>query len=241
MTIRIILTLAVNYNWPIKWLDVSNAFLHGSLTEQVFMEQPQGFVDTRHLDYVCRLHIAIYGLKQAPRAWYNRLPSCLLDIGFITSLVDTSLFTYHYGDIKIFMLIYVDDIIVTGTHLEFNNSLISRLQLEFPLKDIGPLSFFLGIQATRTEHGLHFCQAKYIVDLLTRFHMIRAKAAKSPCPSGSKHSRYNGESLLDPSEYCHVVGSLQYCTLTRPEISFAVNQLCQHLHSPTSTHWTYAK
>ena len=96
--------------------------------------------------------------------------------------MDTSLFIYHYGDIKIFVLIYVDDIIVTGTHLEFINSLISRLQLEFPLKDIGPLSFFLGIQATRTEHGLHFCQAKYIADLLTRFHMIRAKAAKSPCP-----------------------------------------------------------
>ena len=71
--------------------------------------------------------------------------------------------------------------------------------------------------------------------------MIGVKAAKSPCPSGSKLSRYDGESLLDPTEYCHVVGSLQYCTLSRLEISFAVNQLCQHLHSPTPTHWTYAK
>ena len=151
--IRIILTLAVNYNWPIKQLDVSNAFLHGSLIEQVFMEQPKGFVDTRYPNYVCQLHKAIYGLKQASRAWYNRLSSCLLDLGFITSLMDNSLFIYHYGDIKIFMLIYVDDTIVTGTHLEFINSLISRLQLEFPLKHLGPPSFFLGIQATRTEHG----------------------------------------------------------------------------------------
>ena len=85
-------------------MDVSNAFLHGSLIEQVFMEQPQGFVDTRHLDYVCRLHKAIYGLKQAPRAWYNRLSSCHLDLGFITSLMDTSLFIYHHGDIKFLCL-----------------------------------------------------------------------------------------------------------------------------------------
>ena len=154
----------------------------------MFMEQPQGFVDTRHLDYVCQLHKAIYGLKQAPRAWYNRLSSYLLDLGFIISLVDSSLFIYHSGDIKIFMLIYVDDIIVTGTHLEFINSIISRLQLEFPLKDLGPISFFLGIQATRIEHGLHLCQAKYIANLLARVHMIGVKAAKSPFPSGSKLS-----------------------------------------------------
>ena len=139
------------------------------------------------------------------------------------------------------MLIYVDDIIVTGTHLEFINSIISRLQLEFPLKDLGPISFFLGIQATRIEHGLHLCQAKYIANLLARVHMIGVKAAKSPFPSGSKLSRYDGVSLLDPTEYRHVVGYLQYCTLTRPEISFTLNQLCQHLHSPTSTHWTNAK
>ena len=139
------------------------------------------------------------------------------------------------------MLIYVDGIIVTGTHLEFINSLISRLQLEFPLKDLGPLSFFLGIQATRTEHDLHLCQVKYIADLLTRVHIIGAKAAKSPCSSSSKLSRYDGESLLDPTEYHHLFVFLQCCTVTRPEISFAVNQLCQHLHSPTSTHWTYAK
>ena len=115
------------------------------------------------------------------------------------------------------------------------------MQLEFPLKDLGPHSFFLGIQATRTEHGLHICQAKYIAVLLTQVHMIGAKSAKSPSPFGSKLSRYDGESLLDPIEYHHVIVSLQYCTLTRPETSFVVNQLCQHLHSPTSTHWTYAK
>jgi hypothetical protein len=240
-TIRIILSLAVHFEWSIRQLDVSNAFLHGSLVEEVYMEQPQGFCAKGKSDLVCRLHKAIYGLKQAPRAWFTRLSTFLLDIGFTASLVDTSLFIYLSGNVKLYMLIYVDDIILTGTHASVISSLITRMQQEFPLKDLGPLNFFLGIQVTRTHSGLHLCQAKYITDLLARTHMDGAKPAKSPCSSGSKLSKYDGEPLEDPSVYRHIVGSLQYCTLTRPEISFSVNQLCQHLHSPTSVHLTAAK
>jgi hypothetical protein len=128
-TIRILLTLAVHYNWPIKQLDVSNAFLHGSLLEEVYMEQPQGFCDTAHPDFVCKLHKSIYGLKQAPRAWYQCLSSALLDLGFQASVVDSSLFIFIQKHVKIFMLVYVDDIIVTGTNLMVIQSLISTLQL----------------------------------------------------------------------------------------------------------------
>lgn len=240
-TIRIILALAVNLDWQIRQLDVSNAFLHGALVEEVYMEQPQSFVNPTHPDFVCKLHKAIYGLKQAPRAWYTRLSTILLELGFTTSLVDTSLFTYISGSIQIYMLIYVDDIILTGTHPALIQSLISRMQHEFPLKDLGPLSYFLGIQATRTSDGLHLCQHNYISDLLTRTHMADAKPAKFPCPSGSKLSRFDGELLLDPFDYRHVVGALQYCTLTRPELAFFVNQLCQHLYAPTSVHLVAAK
>jgi len=240
-TIRIILALAVHFDWPIRQLDVSNAFLHGFLVEEVFMEQPPGFIDKQHPDFVCKLHKAIYGLKQAPRAWFHRLSVFLLELGFIASLVDTSLFLYHCGAIKLFVLIYVDDIIVTGTHSNVISALIYHLQQEFPLKDLGCLSYFLGIQVTRTSQGLHLSQSKYIADLLSRVHMDGAKPAKSPCGSGAKLSQFDGEQLSDPSLYRHVVGALQYCTLTRPEIGFSVNQLCQHLRSPTSTHRAFAK
>lgn len=104
-TIRISLALVVHYDWQIKQLDISNVFLYGSLVEEVFMEQPQGFLDKEHLEFVCRLNKALYGLKQEPRAWFHRLSYCLLDFGLMASLVNSSLFIYHNGKIKIFMLI----------------------------------------------------------------------------------------------------------------------------------------
>jgi hypothetical protein len=136
-TIRVILALAVQFNWSINQLDVSNAFFHGVLLEEVYMEQPHGFIDTRFPDYVCRLHKSLYGLKQAPRAWYTRLYSILLEFGFYSSPVDNSLFMFHKDDIHIFILIYVDDILVTGTHHSHIFSLITRLQQVFKMKDLG--------------------------------------------------------------------------------------------------------
>ena len=96
-TIRVILSLVVQFDWTIRQLDISNAFLHGHLLEDVYMEQPRGFIDNQHLDFVCKLHKALYGLKQAPRAWFNRLSSFLLDIGFIASLLDFLLIHITFG------------------------------------------------------------------------------------------------------------------------------------------------
>jgi hypothetical protein len=239
--IRVILALAVYFNWMIKQLDISNAFLHSALFEKVYMEQPKGFVDKNHPHSVCKLQKAIYGLKQALRAWFNRLSSYLLDIGFTASLVDNSLFILISGSIQIFMLIYVDDIIIIGTHAVMIHNLIQLMKKEFPVKDLGSLSFFLGIQVTRDYASLHLCQSKYITNILSRTQMSGAKLAKSPYPSGSKLSRLDGEALLDPYEYRSVMGALQYCTLTRPDIAFSVNQLCQHMHNPTAVHWFVVK
>jgi hypothetical protein len=166
---------------------------------------------------------------------------CGLDIGFTASLLDSSLFTLHLKSTHIFMLVYVDDIIITGTDAKLIQSIIAQLQQEFPLKDLGLLHFFLGIQVSHTDQGLHLCQAKYISDLLHRTNMQDAKPAKSPSPSGLKLSKYDGDPLPNPTEYRQVVGALQYCTLTRPEISFSVNQLCQHMHAPSTTHWSAVK
>ena len=207
-TIRILLSLAVQFDWTIKQLDVSNAFLHGSLIENVFIEQPKGFVDSSKPDFVCKLHKALYGLKQAPRAWFHRLSSYLLELGFTTSLVDSSLFILHHGLISIFILVYVDDIIITGPNANLIQSLITKLQVEFPLKDLGPLHYFLGIEVSRTTDGLHLSQAKYILDLFQCMNMQGAKPAKSPCSTGSQLSQYDGEPLLDPTVYRHVVGFL---------------------------------
>lgn len=240
-TIRVLLALAVHFNWPILPLDVSNAFLHGNLIEEVYMEQPYGFVNPTLPDHVCRLHKALYDLNQAPRAWFTRLKQALLHLGFEESLVDASLFTYHHCDIHLYILVYVDDILITGTNVSSMFAFIHLLQKDFPLKDLGELSYFLGLYAQRDKNGLHLSQSKYIVDILHRANMLGAKPCFTPTAFGVKLSKLDGDPLPNGSEYRHLIGSFQYCTLTRPDIAFAVNQLCQFMHSPTSTHWTAAK
>lgn len=116
VTIRLILSLAVSRGWSLRQLDVNNAFLQGTLRDDVYMTQPPGFVDSDHPHYVCKLRKALYGLKQAPRAWYNELRQFLLSSGFSNSLADTSLFTRIACDSMVFILVYVDDIVITGSN-----------------------------------------------------------------------------------------------------------------------------
>jgi hypothetical protein len=113
--------------------------------------------------------------------------------------------------------------------------------MTLPLRILGPLRYFLGIQTTRDSGGLHLRQSKYVLDLLNRTHMTESKPYRAPCTAGSKMSKYDGDLLSDPAKYRHIVGVLQYATLTRPDIAYSVNQLCQHMHAPTSTHLTVAK
>jgi len=240
-TVRIVLALALTFDWPLIQLDVSNAFLHGVLTETVFMEQPPGFVHPSFPDYVCKLSKSLYGLKQAPRAWFHRLSEALLERGFVGSKVDSSLFLLHTSSVHIFFLVYVDDIIVIGNNISAINGLISSLQAEFKLKDLGSLSYFLGVHVHRDRQHLHLSQSKYIFDLLHRVNMEGAKPYPAPCTSGKRLTTSDGDPLPDPSFYHHIVGALQYCTLTRPNISFSVNQLCQFLHCPSSAHLSAAK
>jgi hypothetical protein len=213
-TIRAILAIAVHFQWPTRQLDVSNAFLHGNLQEEVFMEQPPGFVDSQFPNHVCRLNKSIYGLKQAPRAWFTKLANTLLGLGFIESKVDYSLFLLHKSHLHLFILIYVDDIIVTGNSIAAINQLIECLNKSFAMKDLGPLHYFLGIHVQPWSGGLHLSQTKYVFDLLERMHMAGAKPAKTPLPAGSQLSQHDGDPLPNPAEYRHLVGALQYCTFS---------------------------
>jgi hypothetical protein len=232
-TIRLILALAVQFHWQIKQLDVSNAFLHGVLAEEVYMEQPQGFVHPAFPNHVCKLHKSIYGLKQAPRAWFTRLSHALLNLGFNGSQIDHSPFIYHFGSVHIFLLVYVDDIILTGNHEVTMNMLIAKLKTYFAMKELGPLGYFLGIQATRDTSGLHLRQTKYVLDLLNRTQMAESKPYRAPCIAGSKMSKYDGELLPDPTEYRHIMGALQYVTLLDlilPIQSTNFANICMPLH-----------
>ena len=157
-TIRLVLSLAISNGWCLRQLDVNNAFLQGTLTEDVFMVQPQGFMDTNHPNHVCRLRKAIYGLKQAPRAWYNEFKRFFLNYGFLNSTTYTSLFILRSNDVTIYLLGYVDDIINTGNVPSIVQHFITLLSRHFSLKDMGPLTYFLGVEVLPHHIGLILSQ-----------------------------------------------------------------------------------
>uniref|UniRef100_A0A803P8J1 Integrase catalytic domain-containing protein n=1 Tax=Cannabis sativa TaxID=3483 RepID=A0A803P8J1_CANSA len=143
ITIRVVLTIAVTRGWSIRKLDVNNAFLNGELQEEIYMQQPPGFVSKEHPDYVCKLNKAIYGLKQAPRAWFEKLSTVLINMGFHSSQADHSLFIKVTTTYCIYILVYVDDILIMGNNANVVNSTISGLNETFALKDLGLVCQFM--------------------------------------------------------------------------------------------------
>jgi histone deacetylase 1/2 len=191
------------------------------------MRQPPGFEDPNAPHHICKLDKALYGLKQAPRAWYSRLSSKLHDLGFIPSKADTSLFLYQKSGITMFVLIYVDDIIVTSSSPRAIPALLQDLNKDFAIKDLGDLHFFLGMEVNKIQGGLLVTQAKYASDILERIGMIKCKPTPTPLSSTEKLSLDEGDPLgpEDSSQYRSVVGALQYLALTRPDLSFSVNKV----------------
>jgi hypothetical protein len=159
---------------------VKNVFLHDTLSETVFCCQPTGFTDPAHPDLVCRLRKSLYGLKQAPQAWYSRFATYLTTLEFIEAKSDTSLFIFHRGSDTIYLLLYVDDIILTSSSMELLRCTISALQREFTMKDLGPLHHFLGITVERCPDGLFLHQHTYTLDILKRAVMVECKPCTTP-------------------------------------------------------------
>uniref|UniRef100_A0A5B6Z4V3 Reverse transcriptase Ty1/copia-type domain-containing protein n=1 Tax=Davidia involucrata TaxID=16924 RepID=A0A5B6Z4V3_DAVIN len=239
-TIRIMLSLALHYQWPIQQLDVANAFLHGFLHEDVFMEQPQGFQDPAYPSHVCKLRKALYGLKQAPRAWYDLFSQFLISNHFSNSVADSSLFILNEAGHTVILLVYVDDILITGSSPSLIAALIQKMATAFAIKDLGPLSYFLGIEVTRTSSGLFLSQTKYTTELLHRAGMADCKPYASPT-SSKQPTTLVDPFFEDPTLYRSLVGGLQYLTVSRPDLSFAVNSACQHMHAPHQSHFTAVK
>lgn len=194
------------------------------------MSQPPGFVH-ENSSLVCKLHKAIYGLKQTPRAWFAKLSHTLVSLGFYSAKSDCSLFIRKISSHTIVILVYIDDIIITSDSQVAIDSLIHSLYQSFPLKDLGSLNFFLGIQVQKSRRGgIHLSQTKYILELLQRANMVSAKPISTPMVTGLKLTAEGGEPFDDPFLYRSIVGGLQYVTLTRPEVSYAVNKVCQYMH-----------
>lgn len=148
-----------------------------------------------------KLRKAIYGLKQAPRAWYSELKSFLLRSGFQNSVSDTSLFILCHDRHFVYVLVYVDDILVTGTSAVLIQQVIESLAAKFSIKYLGQLGYFLGIETIRTPQGLHIMQRKYVTDLLQRTNMLHSKPVATPLAASPKLTLNSGSPSSDPSEY----------------------------------------
>ena len=179
-TVRVLLSVDVNKGWPLYQMDVKNAFLHGDLENEVYMKLPPGHPQSSEPGMVCKLYKSIYGLKQSPRAWYAKLSSVLEGAGFQRSNADSSMFIRTGVAGKLVVLIYVDDLIITGDNVDEIANLKISLQQKFSIKDLGVLKYFLGIEMASSNKGLFLNQRKYILDLLQESNMKDAKPVQTP-------------------------------------------------------------
>jgi hypothetical protein len=209
-TVRTILSLALSRNWAIHQLDVKNAFLHGTVTETVYCSQHTGFIDAANPDLVCRLNRSLYALKQTPRAWYNHFATYLDSIGFVEAKSGTSLFISQRGEDIVYLLLYVDDIVLTASNADILQRTIVALQREFAMKDLGPLHHFLGITAERRPQGLFLHQRQYAIDILEWAGMSDCKPCSTPVDTQAKLSEDDGPPVAGATSYRSLTGALQY-------------------------------
>lgn len=220
-TIRIFLCLALHFQWPIHQLDISNAFLHGTFDEEVYMLQPPGFVHDSN--QVCKLKKALYGLKQDSRAWYSTFSKFLISQGFINSHSDSSLFVQHTNTSLIILVVYVDDILVTGSDSSLLTQFIHHMHTVFSMKELGPVSYFLGISVQSLPHGYFLSQAKYATELLYKSGLTNCKPCSTPLAVKPSFPAVDALPFSNPSLYRSLVGGLQYLTITRPDLALDVN------------------
>jgi hypothetical protein len=207
----------------------------------VYCHQPTGFIDSTRPDYVCRLNRALYGLKQAPRAWYHRFVSFITTIGFTFSKSDTSLFILHGSIGTAYLLLYIDDIILTASTSTLVERVITALSAEFAMSDMCELHHFLGLAVRRDSKGMFLSQIQYALEILERAGMSLCLSASTLMDTLPKLAAAAGSPVADPSEYRSLAGALQYLAFTRPNIAYAVQQICLHMHDPRDQHLTLVK
>jgi hypothetical protein len=185
---------------------------------------------------VCRLNRSLYGLKQAPRAWHSRLATYLVTLGFVEAKSNTSLFVHHHGAETAYLLLYVDDIVLTVSSQSLLRRLVDALQREFPVKDLGVLHHFLGVTDEPRPSGLLLHQRQYTLDILERAKMMDCKPCSTLVDTQAKLSEDTSDPVEDPTRYRSLAGALQYLTFARSDTSYAVQQVCLHMHDPREPH-----
>jgi hypothetical protein len=218
---------------------VKNTFLHGTLRDCLLL--PTHSFRRSCPDLICRLHKSLYGLKQAPRAWYSQFATYLTTLGFIEGKPDTSLLIFRRNPDTVYLLLYVDEIILTASSTVLLRRTISALQREFAMKDLRPLHHFLDITIEHRPDRLFLHQRTYTLDILKRAVMADCKPCTTPVDLQAKLARDSRPPVEDVSQFWSIARALQYLTFTQPDIAYTVQQICLHMHDPREPHLTTTK
>ncbi|GJV63183.1 putative ribonuclease H-like domain-containing protein [Tanacetum coccineum] len=216
--VRIFVAHAAHKSFPIYQMDVKTAFLNGPLKEEVYVAQPEGFVDPDHPEKVYLLRKALYGLKQAPRAWYDELSNFLMSKGFTKGTIDPTLFKIKYGEDILLVQIYVDDIIFGSTNPKYSKRFEKLMHSRFEMSLMGEMKFFLGLQIYQSPKGIFINQAKYALEILKKHNMDNYHSIGTPLTTKPKLDVDLSGEPVDQSDYRSKIGSLMYLTSSRPDL-----------------------
>ncbi len=243
-SLRLLIALSVQYGLNLHQVDVTTAFLNGTLEEEVYMRQPVGFVSQGEEELVCKLKKSIYGLKQSPRCWNVALDTQVKSMGFIQSKNDPCIYFKNIGGEMFYMGVFVDDIVLAGKTERDLKGVKTTLSRKFEIKDLGKLNYFLGVKVEQREDDSTWIgQPAYTKNLLETFGMQDSKPVSTPVDTSTKLTKAtDDDNCIDQQKYQSAIGSLMYLSVsTRPDISYAVSNLARYSSKPKRDHWTALK
>ena len=251
-SIRILLALVAQFNMELVQMDVKTAFLHGDLEEEIYITQPDGFKVAGKENWVCKLSKSLYGLKQSPRQWYKRFDQFMIGQNYTRSSFDHCVYFRKLQDGSfIYLLLYVDDMLIASRNQEEICRLKAQLSKEFEMKDLGEAKKILGMEIAKDRQRGTLCltQKQYLKKVLQRFSMFeKTKPVSTPLAPHFKLSASQYPKTEDEQEYMskvpysNAVGSLMYVMVcTRPDISHAVGNVSRYMHNPGKEHWQAVK
>ncbi|GJU33904.1 retrovirus-related pol polyprotein from transposon TNT 1-94 [Tanacetum coccineum] len=234
--IRIFLAYAAHKSFTVFQMDVKTAFLHGTLKEDVYVYQPEGFIDADHPSHVYKLKKALYGLKQAPKAWYDGLSMFLLQNHFFKGTIDPTLFIRRFDDDILVVHVYVDDIIFGSTHPRYTQLFSDLMKSRFEMSMMGEMTFFLGLQVNQSPYGIFINQSNYVLEILKKYGMESCDPVGTPMEIKYKLDLNQNGSLVDATKYRNMIGALMYLTSSRPDIVHATCLCARYQAKPTEKH-----
>jgi transposase InsO family protein len=240
-TVRLIIALAAQRGWQVHHMDVKSAFLNGDLLEEVYVQQPPGFVVRGDGSKVLKLNKALYGLRQAPRAWNARLDRELLKLGFQRNPLEHAVYRRAQSKGNLLVGVYVDDLIITGPSQADIDAFKKEMMGSFSMSDLGLLSYYLGIQVIQKDGEIMLCQSAYALKILEQAGMKGCNPCHVPMENRLRLSKNDKSPPVDKTKYRSVVGSLRYLVNTRPDIAYAVGIVSRYMEDPRGSHWAAVK